>query len=158
MKRPSIAELAERSLLAASPGLDEELSQAQVRLAAVLGRLWSGYAEILEVRRTLLSAASSNSAPVPVERFAPGASILWEGALLRTDPRLALVDRLRVEALQDQLGALGETVLKAPELAKLDLLASLPNLPSHLIRQLARIVEEQDTEEFPAQLAQGSRS
>lgn len=150
MSLPPIAELVERLLLSASPGIDEELSQAQVRLAAVLARLWTGYAEVLEVRRGLLRAAHSHSTPVPVERFHPGETIESGGAIVRTDPRLALADRLGIEGLQDQLGALGEAVLKAPELAKLDLLAILPILPSHLVVQLAQIAEEQDTDEFPA--------
>lgn len=149
MKTPQINHIAEKMLLPGSSEIADQLTMAQVRLARALGHLWNNYAEILDVRGGLLAAAGERDLPVSIERFRPGDTLRVGEFVVRTDPRLALFDGLDLDHLQAQLGTLGQTVLKAPELARDELLRILSRLNSDLLQILADHGEEQDTDEFP---------
>lgn len=150
MKPPStISELAERLAGQPSPAVVDELARVQVRLARVLARLWDGYAEMVELRGELLARAGKKATPVGPDTFRPGDTLKLGDLLVRTDPRLALLDRLNVDLWQQEIGRLGEAVLQAPNLARLDLAGLLSRSEGDLFDELLASLEERDTDEFP---------
>lgn len=152
VKRLSHTELAERLALSLPPREREAFRLVQVRLARALARLWEVFAELLESHQALTSRSGS---PVPVEPadFRPGNTLHIQSSFVQTDPRLVLAERLNIDSWPDLIGELAEAVLRAPELARMELLTVLGDLDEGVLAELSAQLggEEAATEEFPVQ-------
>lgn len=143
--------LAQRLALSLTAKQREDLVQLQARLAKVLSRLWDSYAELLDVRSALLTAGGGDRPPVTIGEFESGATLRVGESFARTDPRLVLMERMKVDAFTDLLSELGDAVLEAPELARLELLALLKELEPSLVQEIADRfgTKDRDTDEYP---------
>lgn len=145
-------DLARKIALVLSPEERAALATLQGRLARVLGRKWEVFAELLELRTALTSGRHSEEA-VELDDFRPGDTLRLGSALVRTDSRLVLAERLHIGAWADLLADLAVAVVQAPDLARQGVLATLADLDHSSLRRLAGHLgsAEADTDEFPVQ-------
>jgi hypothetical protein len=148
----SHTELAERLALSLTPRDRAAFTILQVRLARALARLWEVFAELLESHQALTSRSGS-SAPVEPADFRPGDTLHIRSSFVQTDARLVLAERMNIDSWIDLIGDLAEAVLRAPELARSELLTVLGDLDESVLAELSARFggEEAATDEFPVQ-------
>lgn len=158
MEESIAGELASR--LERSLSVEEGTAFEEVReqLAFVLARLWESYALLLGSHRRL-TCDRADAIPSGLQDFRPGMTLRLGPHTVQTDPRLALADRLQLNAWQDLLSELAGAVLRAPDLSRAELLLFLGKLDPELARELASHCgwDEPITDEFPVRPSKNSQ-